>query len=206
VKNLAAPQINFPAVSRRLIVLVPADLKDIAGLAHKTHWLAEQQQRDVLYLSLTDEEDDLSVTRMLATMEAITRDTWLRVHSMTVEAENWVEAIRQVYQPGDTLVCHEGQVEESGLWSTIPLRQRIEKEFRAPVSTLQGFYSAPQAHSRRWLHSLMFWLGSAVILAGFSYLEFSIDHWISGVARGVILMILVLLESGLIYKWNEISG
>jgi len=192
---------------RRLIVLVPADLVDASGFAQKIHWLAMQQKRDVLYLNLVlQEEDYLASTRLLTTLKAITHDSWFKVGSAMVEAANWVDALRLFSQPGDMIVCHKEQTAPAGIFRRLPLGESIETELKLPVHILSGYYRPEPAHIPRWLRGLIFWLGCLAILVGFSVIEFRMDIQAVGAAKQIVLIVLLVIEFGLIYEWNEIVG
>jgi hypothetical protein len=194
-------------IKKHLIVLVPGELVETAKFARQIRWLALQQQRDVIYIARSNRNDDYMTTmRLLATVEAITRDGTFEVDSRQVEAGNWVKAIQSVYKPGDLIVCHEEQKVATGLGKKTPLNQHLAQQLHLPTNVLSGFYQGETFHIQPLLKSLIFWIGSLVIVLGFSLVEYRVDHLMSGAARILIMAILLVFESGLIYQLNKYSG
>jgi hypothetical protein len=190
---------------KRLVVLVPDGLVETAKFARQVRWLALQQQRDVIFLAIAARQDTMSASRLLATVEAITRDAMLRVESLQIETGSWVKAVKSVYRVGDLVVCHEGQRVAKGLGKKIPLEQLLSKDLRLPTSVLTGFYEGETISLQPILKSLIFWIGSILIVAGFSLIEYRVDHLMSGAIRIVILSILIIFASGLIYQLNKFT-
>ena len=99
----------------RLIVLVPDSLAGNLELARKVLWIAIRENRELLYLALFNNDDEmLSVTRGLITMKAATDGNYLVVNGDYSRPAEWVPALRQVCEPGDTIVVQEEQFIRSG--------------------------------------------------------------------------------------------
>jgi len=139
-------------------------------------------------------------------VEAITRDGMFEIDSRQIETGNWVKAIEAVYRPGDLVVCHEGQKITAGLRKNIPLEQHLGNKMHIPTHLLSGFYQGESIAIQPILRSLLFWLGSLVIVLGFTLVEYRVDHLMSGAARLLIMSILLVFESGLIYELNKYTG
>lgn len=190
----------------RLIVLVPDSLVDDLGLARKAHWLAIRYEQELLFLTLVDEEEKmLAVSRRMATMKAIASGNWLVVQSRLTETTHWLSTLREIYHPGDRIVCHEEQLVKAGFLKTQPLSEYLANNFGAPTCTLSGFYQPGRVQALRWLNSLAFWIVCLLIIAGFGYLEFTVDHGLRGFARLLILSVMVVFEFGLLWAWNKIT-
>lgn len=205
--NLDVTNNNLPTIGSRLIVLVPRGVIEVSRFAQQVRWLALQQQRDVLYLAMTDQDaDELSTRRLLATLEALTCDPLYEVSARQVEATDWVKAIYSVYQPEDRVVCHAGQLAPAGFGKGFPLEEYLKEEKHLQVYILNGLYPHEAGHSLDWLRGIGFWLGSLAILAMFSIVEYRVDHLLSGITRLLILAVLLVLEAGLIYELNKHTG
>jgi hypothetical protein len=191
----------------RLIVLVPGTLIETANFGRQVRWLALQQKRDVIFLAIADRDGDYMATaRLLATVEAITRDGMFEIDSKQIETGSWFKAIQTVYRPGDLVVCHEGQKIMTGLWKNVSLEEYLGNKMHIPTHLLSGFYQGETIAIKPLLRGLLFWLGSLVIVIGFTLIEYRVDHLMSGVARLLFMSILLVFESGLIYELNKYTG
>ena len=194
-------------LTKRLVVLVPGGLIEASRFSQQVHWVALQQHRDVIFLALSDQGmDDLPIARELATLEALTCDPLFEVTSRQVNAANWVKAIQSVYQPGDMVLCHAGQLAPIGFGKGIPLEEYLTGQLHIPAQLVSGFYLQGTVYNKGWWLSLLFWAGSLVIVVAFSLIEFRVDQAMAGSLRLFILAFLLVLEAGLIYELNKYTG
>lgn len=191
--------------SRRMLVIVPPGLSDTAGFAQKIHWLALQQQRSVLYLTLADRDaEELVVERTLATLEALTQDAWVQASSRRIDAPGWLGALRPIVQAGDRLICHAEQNVRTGHFQSAPLAQAVEEELELSVHILKGFYRSKADYLPSGGRVVLFWLFFIALLAGFTFLELRINTAIAGGFRQAALAGVFLIEFGLIYRLNRL--
>jgi hypothetical protein len=196
---------EHPIAKRRLIVLVPQGLAGNSDLARKVFWIAIREHCDVLYLVFVDHEDEkLGVLRSMATMKALTADANLVASSKLTHSDTWLAALREIYRPGDQIVCHDEQYIRTGFLKTIQIHEAIADSFAAPIHSLSGFYHPWRQLSRKWLFGILFWLGCLVILSLFSMLEFQIDQTIQGLARSILIFIALVAEFGAFWAWNHL--
>jgi len=190
---------------KRLIVLVPEGLAGSADLVKKIYWMALRDHCDVFYLALVDEEEiQLTVVRGLATMKALTANPEIAVASKIVPASRLVSALRDLHQPGDVIVCHDGQFVRDGFMRAIPIHDLLVGVIKAPTVTLTGFYHPWQQLTRRWLLGLVFWLGCLVILAAFGVLEFQVNRLVPGLTGTLLIFVLLAGEFAAFWAWNHI--
>ncbi len=188
----------------RLIVLIPDGLAGNRDLAHKLHGMAQRDHRDVFYLSLVDyEENQLAVSRSMATMKAVTSADDLEVLSETAESSRWIEALREIYRPGDVVVCHEEQSVRYGLLNAGPLDEFIREQLSMPVRTVSGFYHPQKIQLKRIGGEILYWFGFIVILALFSALEIALDRAIQGGMQTVVLCAALCVEFAAIMTWHN---
>ncbi len=193
--------------AHRLVVLVPSDLDNPAEYAHKINRLAVQEHRDVLFLALTGwEGNELSADRLLATLEALTRGSGFCVRTMQVHLPTWAAALNGVAQPGDLVVCLPEQAESAGVFRSLSLGQYIEDRFHCTVHVLSDQRFHASFTVRAWMRSLLFWLGTLAILAGFSFLEYDAGQFLPGAASTISIFLLFLVEVVLIYRWNQFTN
>lgn len=192
---------------KRLIVLVPDCLSGNIDLAHKVYWLAIREQREVLYLMLVDNDEKMiAISRSMATMKAITAGNCLVVNLKLVETNDWLRTLREIYQPGDRIVCHEEQLVIKGFLKTEPITKYIREKIDAHAISLSDFYHPRPVQITDWFRNLIAWFGFLVILAGFTALEIQLDHSFPGTLGSVLLAFLVIFEIVAIGAWDWMIG
>ncbi len=189
----------------RLLVLVPEGLAGNLDLAKKIYWMAFRSHYDVTYLAFVDNGDErLAISRSMATMKALTGDRGITASMILTPSHNWLNTLRENYRPGDKIVCHDEQYFRTGFLRAIPVCDALADIFAAPIESISGFYHPWHVLSRKWLFTLLFWLGIAVIFTLFSILEIQIDQTVQGFARTTLILIVLFLEFGAIWTWNHL--
>jgi hypothetical protein len=201
---------DLPVIStrkKRLIVLIPESVAGNLELAHKIYWIAIREQYEVYYLTLLDNDENiLSIQRYMATMKAVTEGNFLTVHSDIVKTSGWLKTLREIYGPGDRIVCHEEQLVKDGFMRTSPITAFLRDKMHSSVLTLSGFYHPQQVQMQRWVHALIAWLGFLLILVGFTMLEVQLDPVIQGLHGKLLFGVLFTMEVGSIWAWDRITG
>lgn len=191
----------------RLIVLLPTGLEGNLALARSVHQLARQNQADVFYLMLVDDDEQtLQISRALATMKAITADGNLSVGSRLVSTPDWLAALRSIYRPGDTLVCQAEQTVRNGFLRVRPLDEFLVDLLPAPVLTLHGFYHPQRQQIRDWTNGLLHWAGFLLIIAAFTLLEIKFEPTVHGTVHAIVLGVFITAEFGAVLLWNRITS
>jgi hypothetical protein len=194
-------------LKHRLIVLVPDCLAGSLDMARKVYSIAQSEDRDVLYLTLVDDDEKMiAVSRSMATMKAVTAGQWLVVNSRLTGTGHWLAALREIYRPGDMIVCHEEQSVKDGFLRTQPVSEFLRATLKAPVRIISGFYHPQKVQAVQWLRGLLFWLGCLVILAGFTLLEIRLDQATAGAAHTWLLMVALVFEFGSVWVWNIVTS
>lgn len=193
------------SANKRLLVLLPESLAGSSSLAHQIYWMANLEQRDVLYLTLLENQNNrLGLMRRMATMCAITSGQPPHVQFQLVEREDWLSTLREACQPGDLVICHTEQTVSTGFLRTQRMEDYLQTALPIPSRAIAGFYHPGKEQARRWLFSILFWLGCLLILAGFSALEIEIDRATQGVARIGLILFAICAEFGLLSAWNHL--
>ena len=199
----------------RLIVLVPSRGINHNAMAHRIWSLASPCQINVLFLSLSnkagaEEEDDTRIH--LATLASMTRDENVQVETRIEVDDNWVSAVRKVWQPGDAVICAaEQSVKLCGAgWQ--PLSGVLEHLLDIPVYVVPGLLLASRTRSHepverkdkpaRLLSSLMV---PILIVAGFFFLQVRINSVTTGLVHTALLCTSAVVEVGLIGMWGLMS-
>lgn len=198
---------NDPAKENRLIVLIPDSLAGNQELAYKLYWMAVRDRCEILFLTLVDDpENQLSIMGTMSIMKAVTSGNNLVVHSILVETARWLKALREIYRPGDRIVCQEEQRVRNGFLKTVPIHEFLQSMFHAPTITVSGFYHPDQIQMHRLFHSLVTWLGFVLILGMFTVIEIRLNPALLGLPGKVLLGILFTIEIGAIWGWDSIAG
>lgn len=190
----------------RLIVLLPESLAGDADFARKIYALAVQSQKDVFYLTLLEKPSNiLSTSRRIATMKAITESNTVRVGCTQVPTSRWLEKLREILRPDDTIICHEMQYVKQGLFKSLPIAEYLKSTIPNEITMVKGYYKPQKALVMEWVRSAVFWLGSLGILSGFSLLELQITMSLKGASNKLALAAILALEFGAVWIWNRIN-
>jgi hypothetical protein len=197
----------FQGEKGRLIVLVPENLVNNMELVNKIYQMAMLERRNVYYLALVEGDTNLlAAARSIATVKALISGGLIHPHSQVVETSHWIDALCEIYRPGDVIVCHAEQQVRSGFLRTVPASEFIRARLNAPVHTISGFYHPEQMQIWQWVHRLAYWAGLLAILASFFLVEVQLDQSIHGVTRTALLIILLVVELGASIAWNRINS
>ena len=193
-------QVLEPA--RRLIVLVPPEA-DCSPLTHRVWELAHASGSQILFLSLcTDEAQESSLRRQLVTMSAMIQDGKVHATARVEVGSNWVHAVRLHLQTGDMIVCLAEQ--RIGLRQK-PLSPILQDNLDAPVYILSGL--APQNPSQSDLLSqVLGWVGSFAIIAAAFFAQIRIMSLSETWLQSPVLILSMLAEIWLIWRWNQMLG
>jgi hypothetical protein len=185
----------------RLIVLIPDIESDYNSVMQRIWELARTLESRVLFLGLCrDETEEPRIHRELITMSALLQDGWVSAEARVEVGTNWLKAIKSNWQTGDVIACFSEQY--VGLTHR-PLQQIIESNLKATVYVLEGLYSSK--HQRAdWLSTVLVWVVSLGIIAGFSWLQLKINQLPDEMARNILLYPSLFFEVGLIWGWNSL--
>ncbi len=194
-----------PPKKNHLIVLLPESLAGSMQLAYKIYSMAALNRQDVLYLVLLEDKNNyLEYSRYMATMKAATSDESLNVVYKISDRNHWLFDLRQVYQPGDIVLCHEEQIVKVGFMRTQSMQAYLQEKLMLPANTLSGFYHPQQEQIRQWMYGLLFWASAIAVLVVFTLLEIQIDHALVGLWRTILLLLVICIEFGVFLVLNRI--
>jgi hypothetical protein len=194
-------------VVKRLVVLVPNQDIDVASFSRRIWSLAFPDRLDILLITLPPDPDYLlTAERRLTTIAAILRDPRLHIETQVFSSRSWLKIARQVWQPGDLLVCPAEQAIATGIGKRTPLAIALVSAFKAPVYRLKGFYQQPPASLPNWIKAIPYWIVILATIAGFFKFEAMVDASVKGWIGQVLLLVIVAIEIGLIYLWASLIG
>jgi hypothetical protein len=192
---------------KRLVILIPDLDAEEARLSRYIWSLAAPRQIEVLLVSLVQVPgDEFHALRRLTSIAAITRDTWVKVDTQVLFGRSWVKAVKPFLGKGDLLVCPSGQTAAAGWGKRVSLETAMSSAIRKPVHVIPSFFQPDTQPKFIWVRRLPYWVGLVIILASFFFLEVDVNHSVTDWAGNVILIGLILVETGLLYWWTSITG
>jgi hypothetical protein len=188
---------------KRLIVLIPDYQAVTTGLAHKIHWIADSQSLSVFYLVLLNHnENNLAVSRSMATLKAVTSANRLSVEVKQTESSRWLETLREVSCPGDVIICQEEQTVINERLKALPIHEFLSAQLNMPAQNLSDLDPRPDFNDEKYRPNQFFMLmGYLVILALFTWLEIGLDKMFEGSLQNVFVMIAFCVEVGALWAW-----
>lgn len=189
---------------KHLIVLLPVSLVNDVEMAHMIHWMAFQKNCDVVYLTAEDSSDgSLALSRDMATMKAVTAGNWLSAQWIQASPADWLARLQEIYQPGDEIMCTEEQTIDHGMLQKEKLYDLVKETTEADIQLVSGFYPVHKAKKKRGIPEFLALMGFLVIIALFAFLQIQVDSAIHGTVGTVIVLILLCVEFGAIWVWNN---
>jgi hypothetical protein len=198
--RLPVTPVSESKIPPRLIVLIPDAEADYSPVMQRIWELARSLQSRVLFLGLCrDETEEPRLRRALVTMSALLQDNWVSTEAKVELGTNWLKAIKSNWQVGDVIACFAGQ--QVG-FAHRPLRQILESNLKATVYVLEGLYLSSPSRSN-WLSTVLVWIVSLSIIAGFFWIQVEITQLHDELARSILLGTTLLLELGSLWGWNS---
>jgi hypothetical protein len=191
----------------RLVVLLPDLEADENKLSRQIYALAIDHKLDVLLVSLVnDPGNEYRALRRMTSIAAIIRDAWVNVETQVLFGHNWIKAIKPILQPGDLIICSEGQTTSYHLIQRKPLALTLSTALHRPVHIIPYYFEPEPSLWPTWIKRLPYWIGVAVILVGFFFIETDVSHAIRDWVGQLTLLLMVLVEAGIIFGWTLVAG
>jgi len=198
--DLTNPDI-FPM---RLVILVPGQGLEALALAQ---WLASPvslHRPSILFLSVVQSLNEEPCARLqLSDLIALTSGFPVKVESDLILGKNWVDAVCEVWQPGDLVICNAGQTASLPDAVRYPLSVALSNRLDAPVLALTGLYRESLRRPRTCATEVAWWGVALALVAAFGVLQIWISQNASGWASQFLLILSVLAEVSLIWIWNR---
>lgn len=189
-----------PGPARRLIVPVTSPETDLTIETQRVWELANTTGADIKFIGLcADPMQEPSLRRALVTMSAMMNYDNVAAETEILPGRDIVGNLRSRLQPGDLIVCLDGQ--HAGLIHK-PLSQILQSELDAPLYLLSGLSLENRSRSN-WLTQAAAWIGSIAIIVGFFMLQVKVDH----LAKDWTIVLQVLttaVEFWLLWAWNTL--
>jgi hypothetical protein len=202
MSELAAPRTEGQSPRRLIVAVSEADWDDTEW-AGRIWRLAEPQGSPVFLLGLYREEgEQLQVRRQLATLAAAIRDSRVSAQIHVRSGNDWVALVRELWQPGDLVVC---SMQRPGGRGPQPATQLLSSGLQLPLHVLTTGRPA-EAVRPRLLTQLVSWGGALGIIAAFLWLQIGLSQPPGGAGQTALLALTVLAEVGLLWTWNAITS
>jgi hypothetical protein len=157
-----------------------------------------------LFLSVVQSLNEEPCARLqLSDLIALTRGFPVKVESELILGKNWVDAVCEVWQPGDLVICYAGQTISMPGGTRYPLSVALSNRLDAPVFALTGLYREPLHRSRTRATEAAWWGIALALVAAFGVLQIRISQHVMGWANQILLILSVLAEVGLLWIWNQ---
>jgi hypothetical protein len=184
---------------QHLIVLITEDLD--AAATRRIWEVANASCTDVQLVSLcNDPAQEPGLRRKLVTMASLLHHGRVTADWNIHFGTNWVDVIKQNFQPDDMIVCFAEQ--RAGILHR-PLHQILQSTLENPLYMMSGLYSGDRPQSN-WLSETLGWSGSLAILVAACLLQIKIvslsDEWF----QTILLILSVIAEIWLIGAWNHL--
>ena len=193
--------------TQRLVVLVPPGEVDEIALARHVWQLATCSCLRVLYLALSPDVAQAAYQRRrLAGLAALTSDQNIHAHASVFAEKNWQQALEQIWQPGDLVVCLANhQVSNHLIWRR-NLGDQLFETLGMPVYLLGGCEISPVPLDWQGIKGLFSIMTSLSLVVVFFGVQVIIERSINRPLATILLSLSVLVEIYLLYKNNEWIG
>jgi hypothetical protein len=195
----------------RLLVLVPEGDLPLIELAQRIWGLAAEAGAAVLLVGLAGSpEREPRTRRTLAVLATHVRFETVPVSTRVARVSNWLAAVKQLWRPGDRVVCFADEVVAVGPlgWRTQPLDEALQAQLRLAPFVIRDAGGVPlHAAGRpagRWRQAA-WWAASLALVALFLSLQAWLVTTITGRMGNVLLVVTVVGEFVLLdalYQWR----
>jgi len=190
----------------RLVVLAPGQGLEALALAQ---WLASPvslHRPSILFLSVVQSLNEEPCARVqLSDLTALTSGFPVKVESELILGKNWVDAVCEVWQPGDLVICYAEQTISISGAARYPLWVALSNRLDASVFALTGFCRESLRRPRTRATEAVWWGVALALVAARAagVLQAWISQHVIGWAHQILLILSVLAEIGLLWIWNQ---
>lgn len=193
--------------TQRLVVLVPEDGLDEGALARRVWQLACGAALNVLFLGRSPDPESVAPTRrQLALLAAAVRQGDVSARASVVVGVSWLQAVEDVLQNGDLLVCIAGHRVSYLVVGRRRLGDVLARTFKTPVYLLGGLHLSRSPVLVQRARALVAWSISIAILVGFAGLQIWLSRNVSARFSPVLLGLSIIVEGLTLLKTIEWIG
>jgi hypothetical protein len=196
---------NQPLIrTSRLVVLIPDADFDSFELVRRIWRLALPGRLSILFFALAFDEQNAAVFHQrLTNLAFLIKDPRLRVAKIILTGVSWPAALRKMLQPGDLPVCLDGLIVQGNIFHKKDLATLTASQTAFSVLTLRGIPVESAPGLQQSLNSMLAWLGSALIMVGFGFVQIRLTLQTSGWIQNFFLILSMIIEFLVIFKINS---
>lgn len=191
-------------VVRRFVVLVPTESFSTVDYSYEIGRYILPDTSLMFMARVTKLDQELIVRRELILLEIMFRSRHPKVQSRLVTNLAWKDALKEIWQEGDLIICLEDhKVQHFLVWS-ISLGKKIFSELRVPVLLYQDIHVWGRTPFQKAARELAAWALVIGTILLFTMFLIQIDRSITGWMGRVFICLTVIVEGFLIWKINDI--
>jgi hypothetical protein len=200
---LLVPDSDSHPPLRRLVVVVPPGEFDEQKLGLRVGKLAFPGRLSILFLALaTNPEVDCSLRRRLVTLTSLVKDSQIRISAKLTYHENWVQAVEEIRQEGDLLVCLERNQAATLFSPRTELAPYLVSALGIPAYVLTGIHITRGSTQWDKWRDLLVWVASIAVIVLFGLLQAFVERNLQGFVSTIILILSIIPEVLLLLKLN----
>jgi hypothetical protein len=203
---LLVPDMKSYAPIRRMVVIVPAGELDERRLGLEIGKIALPGRMDIVFLALAfDPETDKALRRRLVSLTSFVEDRQIRASTRLAFRESWVQAVKEIWQEGDLLVCIQGHRTASSLLARTELGQHLVSALGVPVYVLTAVQLSNEPIKWNHWREMLVWLSAIAVMVLFGFLQAFIVRNLQDSVSTSVLILSVVLEVLVLWKLNSLG-
>jgi len=206
VDYLLVPDTKSYHPIQRLIVIVPSGELDERWLGLQISKIALPRRLRIIFIATAiNSERDRALRRRIATLTSLVKDRHTKPSTRLVFHENWIKAVKKVWQEGDLLVCIEGHRTPTFPFRRKKLAPHLVATLGVPVYVLTGIYIGDEPMQWNRGRELLIWVLAIAMIVLFGFLQFFIDRTFGKSVATLLFFLSVVVEILLLWKLNSLG-
>jgi hypothetical protein len=194
--------LHFIKNSNRLIVLIPEYCDDDNNIMQNISKLGKIEKRKILLVAVADSENQMKLlSQRIAKYKSFLSTINIEVSSTFTASDSWVKSLKEIYHPGDTIICQAEQSVIDNRFKSVPISEFLTNHIQATVHSVAGNQCTHKAVSKKDLYEIFWLLGFLLIITLFTWMEIKLDIVFHGSQQTILEMISVVIECLLLWLW-----
>jgi hypothetical protein len=190
--------------SYRLIVLIPEYCDDDFNIMQDINKLAKIEKRNVLLVAVADSENQMKLlSQRIAKYKSFISTINIEVSSTSTAPDSWVKSLKEIYHPGDTIVCQAEQSVIDNRFKSVLISEFLTNHIQATVHCVAGNQFTHKTESKKDLYEIFWLLGFLLIITLFTWMEIKLDIVFHDSQQTILEMISVVIECLLLWLWYK---
>jgi hypothetical protein len=218
---MKAPTFHIPVISwaetpvspvetlstpHRLVVLIPNGEFNDQEFSLKIGKLGQQSRRNILFLGLASyPAQDSLLRRRMANLSAYTCSAAKESSYRLIYRADWLEALREVLQADDQVVCLEDHFIPGRFFRSVRLAQQIKGSLDTPVCMVKGIPIQTDRQQKWWrLREILAWISLLLTILLFLFIQIRLTQAYPGMLGTILGAISVVMEFGAVLFLNTL--